>query len=129
MEFGNVLFGNEMGTWTGAAFEAPVDGIYIFNLHLLTYYSSRSYRLRALINDGDDGVDHLLENSAQYRSYSYDGHGHYFQIERELKVGDILTIKDDYAYNSLYDYTYHKCSTNEQEHSCSYITGRLIKKL
>ena len=124
-----MLFGNEYGSWTGSSFVAPVDGVYKFSLHLLTYYSSRAYRLRALINDGDDGVDHLLENSAQYRSYSYDGHGHYFQIERELKIGDTLTIKDDYADNRLYDYSEHKCSTNDKEHSCSYITGRLIKKL
>ena len=129
MEFGNVLFGNEMGTWTGAAFEAPVDGIYIFNLHLLSRYVNRAYRLRAMINNGEEGVDMLLENSAYSSSSNSSGHGHYFQIVRELKVGDILTIKDEYVYSSLYDYTYHKCSTNGQEHSCSYITGRLIKKL
>ena len=129
MKFENVLFGNEYGSWTGSSFVAPVDGVYKFSLHLLTYYSSRAYRLRALINDGDDGVDHLLENSARYRSYSYDGHGHNFQIERELKVGDTLTIKDEYAYDTLRDYNYFKCKTNEEEHSCSYFTGRLIKKL
>ena len=124
-----MLFGNELGSWTGTSFVAPVDGVYIFNLHLLTYYSSRAYRLLVLINNGDDGVDQLLENSSRFRSYDYDGHGHYFQIERELKVGDILTIKDEYTYHTLFDYNYNQCKTNEQEHSCSYITGRLIKKL
>ena len=129
MNFENVLFGNEMGIWTGAAFVAPVDGIYTFNVHLVTEYSNRAYRLRALINNGVNGVDFLLENSSYTSSSSGSGHSHYFQIERKLKVGDILTIKDEYVYSSLYDYTYHKCSTNGQEHSCSYITGRLIKKL
>ena len=56
MKFENVLFGNEYGSWTGSSFVAPVDGVYKFSLHLLTHYSSRAYRLRALINDGDDGV-------------------------------------------------------------------------
>ena len=128
MKFENVLFGNELQTWTGSSFVAPVNGVYVFNIQLVSQSSGRSYRLSALINNGDDGVDQLQENS---RKDITDGQGHssFFQIERELKIGDTLTIKDDYADNRLYDYSEHKCSTNDKEHSCSYITGRLIKKL
>ena len=129
MLFENILFGNELESWTGYSFVAPVDGIYTFNLHLQTPYSSRSYRLLALINDGEDGIDQLVENSTRYQTYNDDGYSRYFIIERELKVGDTLTIKDEYAYNSLSDYYYHKCHTNNEEHSCSYISGRLIKRL
>ena len=129
MKFENVLFGNEMGTWTGTSFIAPVDGIYSFNLHLHHTYSSRSYRLSALVNNGEDGVDYLLENTNYYRSASSYGHSHFYKIERELKVGDTLTIEDTSTNDYLQDYNYYKCYTNYQEHSCSYITGRLIKKL
>ena len=129
MMFENILFGNELESWTGSSFVAPVGGIYAFNLHIVTNYYSRTYRLLALINNGDDGVDWLIENSNQYKSYNDVGHHHSFQIERELKVGDTLTIYDQYTYNNIMDYSYNKCRTNDEEHSCSYITGRLIKRL
>ena len=106
MKFENILFGNEMGTWTGTSFIAPVDGIYIFNLHLHHYYTSRAYRLSALVNNGEDGVDYLLENTNYYWSASSYGHSHYYQIERESKVGDTLTIKDMSSDSSLQDYNY-----------------------
>ena len=122
------MFGNELGSWDGTSFVVPVDGIYIFSLHLATYYAHRTYRLRALINNGEVGIDQLNENTSRYQSSSY-GHNHSFQIEREMKVGDTLTIIDQQSYTTLRDYTEYKCSTNQQEHSCSHITGRLIKRL
>ena len=129
LKFENTLFGNELGSWNGTAFLAPVDGIYMFTLNMVTYYGGRNYRLRALINNGEVGVDQLNENAS--RQYSYDdyGHNHSFQIEREMKVGDSLTIIDQYTQFELRDYIRYKCSTNQQEHSCSVITGRLIKRL
>ena len=127
------MFGNELGSWNGRSFVAPVDGVYIFNLHLTTYSTSRAYRLRALINDGEVGVDQLMENANRYQTDSQYGHNHSFQIEREMKVGDTLTIIDEYTYYSssypVKDYAYYKCTTNQEEHSCSHITGRLIKRL
>ena len=131
LKFENVLFGNELNSWNGTAFVAPVDGVYIFHLHLATYYSNRAYRLRALINNGEDGVDQLNENTSRYQSNSQLGHGHSFQIEREMNVGDTLTIIDEYSYNNnnINDYEQFKCTTNQKEHSCSHITGRLIKRL
>ena len=128
--FENILSGNELGAWNGTAFVAPVDGIYNFNLRIATSNQSRTYRLRALINNGEVGVDQLNENSNRYQTGSH-GHTHSFQIEREMKVGDTLTIVDQYVYSSyyLYDYSEYKCSTNQQDHSCSHITGRLIKRL
>lgn len=129
MPFENVLFGNELGAWNGTAFVAPVDGVYIFHIHLATYGASRAYRLTAYINDGDVGIDQLNENTNRYQTNSNLGHKHSFQIEREMKVGETLTIIDTYAYNSFGDYFEYKCTTNEKEHSCSHITGRLIKRL
>ena len=123
------MLGNELGSWNGTAFVAPVDGVYIFRLNIVTYYNSRSYRWRALINGGEDGVDQLMENTNRYQTSNSYGHSHSFQIERELKVGDILTIVDQQSYGTIPDYSYYKCTTNQEEHSCSYITGRLIKRL
>ena len=123
------MFGNELGSWDGTSFVAPVNGIYMFTLHIATYYSNRTYRLRALINNGEIGIDQLNENTSRYQSYNEHGHNHSFQIEREMKVGDTLSIIDQYAYSSIRDYTEYKCSTNQLEHSCSHITGRLIKRL
>ena len=83
-----------------------------------------------MINNGEVGLDHLMENTARYLTNNVSqGHSHSFQIEREMKVGDVLTIVEYYSYNSLYDYSENKCSTNQEEHSCSHITGRLIKRL
>ena len=131
LEFQNLLLGNELGAWNGTAFVAQVDGIYNFNIRLSTRYNSRNYRLRALINNGDAGVDQLNENSARYQTNSEYGHTHSFQIEREMRVGDSLTIVDQYTWNNqyLHDFDEYKCSTNQQEHSCSHITGRLIKRI
>ena len=131
LKFENVLFGNELGSWNGSAFVAPVDGVYIFHVHLSTCSYNRAYRLRALINGGDVGVDQLMENTDRYQSSSYYGHNHSFQIERKMQVGDTLTIIDQLSYYdyAIKDYSENKCSTNEKEHSCSHITGRLIKRL
>ena len=131
LKFENVLFGNELGSWNGTAFVAPVDGVYIFHLQLATYYASRAYRLSALINNGEVGADQLNENTSRYQTSSGTllGHNHSFQIEREMNVGDSLTIIDNYAYTSIKDYYENKCTTNEKDHSCSHITGRLIKRL
>ena len=123
------MFGNELGAWNGRSFVAPVDGVYKFNLHLATYYASRAYRLRAVINNGEVGVDQLNENTRRDQTSSLLGHNHSFHIEREMNVGDALTIIDNYAYTSIKDYYENKCSTNQEEHSCSHITGRLIKRL
>ena len=129
MKFENILIGNELGSWNGTAFIAPVDGIYFFTLHIVATYESRTYRLRALINDGEIGIDQLNENTGYYRSGTSYGHNHSFQIEREMKIGEALTIIDEYSYENLKDFYSYKCSTNQQEHSCSVITGRLIKRL
>ena len=129
LKFENILFGNELGSWDGTSFVVPVDGIYIFRLHLATYYSNRTYRLRALINNGEVGIDQLNENTSRYQTYNDYGHTHSFQIEREMQAGDTLTIIDQYSYNTVRDFYEFKCSTNQQEHSCSHITGRLIKRL
>ena len=133
LKFEKVLFGNELGAWNGRSFVAPVDGVYIFNLHMATYYASRAYRLRAVINNGEVGVDQLMENQSRYQTDSQYGNSHSFQIEREMKIGDTLTIIDEYQYYSssypIKDFSYFKCTTNQEEHSCSYITGRLMKRL
>ena len=128
LKFENVLFGNELSAWNGTAFVAPVDGVYLFQLQITTYNANRGYRLRALINNGDAGVDQLNENTSKYVNGDT-GHNHSFQIEREMKVGDTLTVIDEYAYGTLYDYSNQKCSTNQKNHSCSHFTGRLIKRL
>ena len=129
LTFENILFGNELGSWNGTAFVAPVDGVYLFQLQVTTYEANRAYRLRALLNNGEAGVDQLNENTSRgYTSYGR-GHNHSFRIEREMKVGDTLTIIDEYASQYLYDFSEYKCSTNQVEHSCSHITGRLIKRL
>ena len=96
---------------------------------MATYYGNRAYRLRALINNGEIGVDQLNENASRYQTNSLLGHNHSFQIEREMNVGDALTIIDQYSYGTINDYAEYKCSTNGKEHSCSHITGRLIKRL
>ena len=129
LKFENTLFGNELGSWNGTAFVAPVNGIYTFTLQMTTHYNGRAYRLRALINNGEVGIDQLNENTAYSVSNSYYGHNHSFNIERAMEVGDTLTIIDDNAYNNIYDFYDYKCSTNKQEHSCSHITGRLIKRI
>ena len=94
---------------------------------MATANNYRGYRLHALINNGEGGIDQLNENT-KYQISSL-GHHHSFQIEREMKVDDTLTIIDEYAYYDLYAFTEYKCSTNRQEHSCSHITGRLIKRI
>ena len=129
LKFENTLFGNVLGSWNGTAFVAPVNGIYTFTLQMTTRYQSRAYRLRALINNGEVGIDQLNENTSYYQSNSYYGNNHSFNIERAMEVGDTLTIIDEIASSSLYDFTEYKCSTNRQEHSCSHITGRLIKRI
>ena len=75
------------------------------------------------------GIDQLNENTSRYQTYNDYGHTHSFQIEREMQAGDTLTIIDQYSYNTVRDFYEFKCSTNQQEHSCSHITGRLIKRL
>ena len=129
LKFERTLFGNELGSWNGTAFVAPVDGIYTFTVQITTRSSNRGYRLRALINNGEVGIDQLTENTSIYSSNTRYGHNHSFQIEREMQRGDTMTIIDEYAYYELYDYNENKCSTNQHEHSCSYITGRLIKRI
>ena len=131
LQFENILSGNELGSWNGTAFVAPIDGIYVFNLKIVTYGYNRMYRMRALINNGEVGIDQLNENASRYQTNTYNGHTQSFQIEREMKVGDTLTIMDEYVYSTSYlnDYSEYKCSTNNQAHSCSHITGRLIKRL
>ena len=129
LDFRNILFGNELGSWNGTAFVAPVDGIYALTLQITTRSKNRGYRLRALINNGEVGIDQLTENSSINSSNSRYGHNHSFQIEREMQRGDTMMIIDEYASYELYDYNENKCSTNQQDHSCSYITGRLIKRL
>ena len=129
LKFENVVSGNELECWQDEVFTAPVDGIYVFNLHIATYNQNRAYRLRAWINGGIGGFEQLQENSVRYYGYCCVGHNHSFQIEKELKVGDTLMITDEWAYNTVYDYNEYKCNTNGEDHSCSYITGRLIKRL
>lgn len=129
LKFENILFGNELGSWNGTAFVAPVNGIYTFTLQMTTRYNSRAYLLRALTNNGEVGIDQLNENTSYTHSNSYYGHNHSFKIERAMEVGDTLTIIDEHASTSLYDFYEYKCSTNQQDHSCSHITGRLIKRL
>ena len=129
LQFENILSGNELGSWNGTAFVAPVDGLYSFNLHIVTKGSGRAYRMLAQINNGAVGVDHLNENSERFYANTNRGHSQFFQIERQLKVDDTLTIIDEYVNANLYDFSEYKCSTNNNEHSCSYITGRLIKRL
>ena len=123
------MFGNELGSWNGTAFVAPVDGVYLFQLQVATYDSHRAYRMLALFNNGEAGIDQLNENTNRYQTSYPRGHNHSFRIEREMKVGDTLTIIDEYASQYLYDFSEYKCSTNQVEHSCSNITGRLIKRL
>ena len=94
------MFGNELSSWNGTAFVAPVDGVYIFHLNMATSGNQRGYRIRAMINNGEVGRDHLMENTSRYLTNSNLGHSHSFTIQREMKVGDTLTIIDYYSYNS-----------------------------
>ena len=113
-------------------FTAPVDGIYQFNLHLTLYSggSRRYYRIQALLNDMLNDIDHLMENTEFYYSNYYtQGYSHAFQIERQLNVGYVLSFVDYAKYDSQYDYKDNSCRTNGDSHSCSHITGRLIRKL
>ena len=59
MEFGDVLYGNELSCWDGTSFVAPVDGIYTFSLNIVTNAANRNYRIRVLANDEYNGVDQL----------------------------------------------------------------------
>lgn len=130
IQFANVIFGNELNAWNGTYFNAPVDGVYSFKfqIHLLT--DSRAFRLKVLINDGIDGVENLHENSSYASTSNSQGHTHTYIIERQMRVGDTLTLNDHYRYNYDHsEYRAEKCKTNDLEHSCSYITGRMIKKL
>ena len=131
IQFGNILYGNEINAWDGTSFTAPVDGIYQFNLHLTLYSGgyARYYRIRAMLNDMLDDIDHLMENNDFYRSYYGNGYSHAFQVERQLNIGDTLSFVDYAKSDSQYDYKENSCKTNGESHSCSHITGRLIRKL
>jgi len=132
IQFGNIIYGNELNAWNGTAFIAPVDGIYHFNVHLSLSSSGsrRYYRIQAALNDMLDDIDHLMENNdLTYSSQSDWGNSHDFQIERQLKVGDVLSFVDYAKLDSQYDYTDYECKTNGESHSCSHVTGKLIKKL
>ena len=76
LKFENVISGNELECWQGDAFTAPVDGIYVFNLHIAIYNQNRAYRLRAWINGGIGGFYQLQENSDRYYGYCCAGHNH-----------------------------------------------------
>lgn len=128
IEFGNIIFGNELNAWNGITFTAPVHGIYSFKLQISLEYGGRGYRVRAVINDETSGLEQLLENSSYYQYYF--GNTFTFEIDRELHLGDVLKFTDHQIYdNSYQDYNEYKCRTNNVEHSCSYVTGRLLKKL
>ena len=132
IQFGKILHGNELNSWNGTAFVAPVDGIYHFNLHLTLYSGGlrRYYRIQAALNDMFDNIDHLMENNDfKYSSYAISGHSHDFQIERQLLVGDVLSFVDYATADSQYDFAEYDCKTNSESHSCSHITGKLIRKL
>lgn len=127
LEFENTIFGNELNAWGGSSFTAPVHGIYSFKLQISLTPESRAYRLRVLIN-GETGVEQLQENNNYARSSGY-GNTYTYEIDRELRLGDVLKFTDYSGYTYYYDYSDNKCRTNNVDHSCSYVTGRLIKKL
>ena len=132
LEFENILFGNELTAWNGTYFIAPVDGIYSFTLQISLAQFQRAFRLDVLINDEADGLEKLQENSSYGSNQSSQGHTHTYIVERQLRVGDTLTFRDNYRYSSIgdhSDYTKYLCKTNSVEHSCTYITGRMTKKL
>lgn len=132
LEFENVLFGNELNAWNGTYFIAPVDGIYSFTLQISLANANRAFRLNVSINDEVDGLEKLQENSSYGSTASSQGHTHTYVVERLLHVADTLTFRDIYRYSSIgdhNDYTKYKCKTNSVEHSCTYVTGRMIKKL
>ena len=89
--------------------------------------ASRAYRIRAVIN-GETDVEQFQENSNYSQSSTF-GNTQTFQVDRELRLGDVLSFTDHYTNNYYYDYTDVKCKTKNVEHSCSYVTGKLIKKL
>ena len=127
LEFQNILFGNELNAWDRSAFTAPVHGIYSFKLQMSINPANRAYSLRASIN-GETGIEKLQENASYYRSSGY-GNTYTFEIDRELRQGDVLKFIDQTTYNSQYENTDVKCRTNNVDHTCTYVTGRLIKKL
>ena len=127
LEFQNILFGNELFAWDGSAFTAPVNGIYSFKLQISLRPENRAYSLRASIN-GEIGIEKLQENASYYRSSGY-GNTYTFEIDRELRQGDVLKFIDQTTYNYQYENTDVKCRTNNVDHSCTYVTGRLVKKL
>ena len=132
LEFENILFGNELNAWNGTYFIAPVDGIYSFTLQISLANPQRAFRLDVSINGEADGVEKLQENSSYSSNASSQGHTHTYIVERQLRVAETLTFIDTYRYSSIgnhNDYTKYKCKTNSVEHSCTYITGRMIKKL
>ena len=88
--------------------------------------SYAAYRIVALINNEDTGIDNVFENFEHELNYPY---SRAFQIDQKLEADDTITFIDAYAYDTVEEYSENLCKTAGEEHSCSYITGKLRKKL
>ena len=132
LKFGNIVINPSLPVWKESYYEAPVDGLYVFelNLNIRTYTKNRQYRINVTI-DGVS-VDFIQDNSAPMESSTSDDPGitNHHRLVHQLKAGQKLAFNDSkQVKNFIRDYKTYKCYSNGKSHSCSWLSGRLLKRL
>ena len=130
LKFENILISPSLPVWNGSEFEAPVDGIYAFELNLNIKGYSNNCRYRISVRIDGKSVDFIQDNTTTLNTNSDPGITNYHRLIHELKTGQKLAFYDYVHHgNSIRDYTYNSCYTNGKSHRCSWISGRLMKRL
>ena len=131
MKFENILITPSIPVWTGTEFIAPVDGIYTFEMNLhIRPYSTNNKRFRINVRVNGNSVDYIQDNTSIKSTGTDPASSSHYQIIQEMKSGQKLDFFDDYyGSTQIYDYTSKSCYTNGKSHRCSWISGRLMRKL
>jgi len=108
-------------------FTAPVDGNYRFDIKLSVerYNTYHAYSAMIDVLLDDIRVDRLGMPLSDYGSSSYVTQSSV--LELIMKKGQQLKLYTNYSPASKY--SADGCKTFEKEHSCSYMTGRLLREL
>ena len=131
MKFENMIISPSIPVWKGSEFEAPVDGIYIFEikLHIRGDLDGRRFRIEVKV-DGST-VDHIQANTQAMNNVSDPGTVSNYRLVQKLSAGQKLVFYDAFVDPSKFivEYGSRYCYSDGKSHGCSMLTGRLMKPL
>ena len=102
-----------------------------FDMNLLIRADSTSNKYRIHIEIDGLAVDYIQNNAEGHMTTTSTdtGMSNHYQVVLELKNGQNLAFFDVYATASINDHTHYSCQSNGESHSCSILSGRLMKPL